>query len=280
MGLRLLNCCAGEREGLEEKGVPASKAEELFSPQNKLQRITKKKACVQAQKHPAVNCERHTARAVCRATACTLHAGLQTCAKTAICIQEYGTLKAGGAKMEELRTIPNVGVQTEKDLRAMGYTTIESLKGKSGEELYAQECRLRGCAIDRCQLYLLRAVSYFVNTEHPDATKCKWWLWKDEFVLPSPCGAVCAECARFPAECAGCRKIKGRVFWTQFVNRSCCAVYDCCVNDKGMETCAGCKALPCERFTKDPTLSDAQNEAALRTLLANLARLSHEPDEL
>ena len=33
------------------------------------------------------------------------------------------------------------------------------------------------------------------------------------------------------------------------------------------------------RFTKDPTLSDEQNEAALRMLLANLALLSHEPDE-
>ena len=45
--------------------------------------------------------------------------------------------------------------------------------------LYAEECRLRGCQIDRCQLYLYRAVVYFVNTENPDPAKCKWWLWKD-----------------------------------------------------------------------------------------------------
>lgn len=70
--------------------------------------------------------------------------------------------------MSELRKIPNVGPQTERDLIAMGYTTIESLKGKSAEELYSEECRLRGCIVDRCQLYLYRAVEYFVNTPKPN----------------------------------------------------------------------------------------------------------------
>lgn len=55
--------------------------------------------------------------------------------------------KTEGTKQHELRRIPNVGVQTQRDLIAMGYTTIDSLKGKRAEELYAEECRLRGCAI-------------------------------------------------------------------------------------------------------------------------------------
>ena len=38
--------------------------------------------------------------------------------------------------MGELRKIPNVGRQTEQYLIAMGYDTIESLKGKSADELY------------------------------------------------------------------------------------------------------------------------------------------------
>ena len=104
--------------------------------------------------------------------------------------------------MSELSRIPNVGKATERDLNEMGYTTVESLKGKTGEELYAQECAMRGVVLDRCQLYLLRAVEYFVNTENPDPEKCKWWYWKDEFAEPSPCGAVCVECALFPASCA------------------------------------------------------------------------------
>ena len=41
--------------------------------------------------------------------------------------------------MSELRKIPNVGKTTEKDLIAMGYTTIESLKGKTAEQLYEEE---------------------------------------------------------------------------------------------------------------------------------------------
>ena len=55
--------------------------------------------------------------------------------------------------MSELRTIPNIGACTEQDLILMGYTTIASLRGKSAEELYAEECRMRGCTLDRCQLY-------------------------------------------------------------------------------------------------------------------------------
>ena len=51
--------------------------------------------------------------------------------------------------MSELRTIPNIGACTEQDLILMGYTTIASLRGKSAEELYAEECRLRGCTLDR-----------------------------------------------------------------------------------------------------------------------------------
>ena len=95
-----------------------------------------------------------------------------------------------------LRKIPNVGSQTEQDLIAMGYTSVESLKGKKAEDLYEEECRLRGCTIDRCQLYLYRALEYFVHTENPDREKCKWWYWKDDYFYPSPCGARCVDCVR------------------------------------------------------------------------------------
>ena len=111
------------------------------------------------------------------------------------------------------RKLPNVGPQTEQDLLAMGYTTIESLKGKKADDLYQEECGLRGCTIDRCQLYLYRALEYYINTEKPDTAKYKWWHWKDEYFYPSPCGARCVECPSFPKDCKGCRKIKGKVFW-------------------------------------------------------------------
>ncbi len=171
--------------------------------------------------------------------------------------------------MSELRKIPNVGPATERDLLAMGYASAEDLKGKSAEELYAEECALRGFQLDRCQLYLYRAVSYFVNTDRPDPEKCKWWYWKDEFATPSPCGAICAECGRFPSDCAGCRKIGGKPWWLAFTGQEVCAVYDCCARS-GRPHCGGCSSLPCERFTSDPTLSEAENAAHLRIMLRNL----------
>lgn len=171
--------------------------------------------------------------------------------------------------MSELRKIPNVGKQTEKGLIEMGYTSIESLKGKRAEDLYAEECIRRGYTVDRCQLYLYRAVEYFVNTERPDPDKCKWWFWKDEYVEVAPCGAICAECRLFPATCKGCRQIKGKVFWLQYTGETCCAIYACCLNRKFVN-CAGCEQLPCTRYKKDPTISEEQNAENLRMMLQNL----------
>ena len=68
--------------------------------------------------------------------------------------------------MSELRRIPGVGKETEKDLLALGYATIESLRDQDPEEIYRQDCRRRG-------------VVYFASTEHPDPEKLQWWKWKD-----------------------------------------------------------------------------------------------------
>lgn len=177
-----------------------------------------------------------------------------------------------GGGSNELRKIPNVGKRTEKVLREMGYDSIESLKGKRAVDLYAEECSLKGSPVDRCQLYLYRAVEYFVNTENPDPAKCKWWLWKDEQVEVAPCGAVCAECGRFPSACKGCRSIRGKVFWLEYTHEACCPVYDCCVNQKRKRHCGGCVHLPCGRYKKDPTVSDEQNAENLRIMLDRLNR--------
>ena len=79
----------------------------------------------------------------------------------------------------ELRKIPGVGEKTEQDLIALGYTTVDSLKGQDPEELYARECLLKGYPVDRRQLYIYRCAVYFAQTEHPDPEKLKWWNWKD-----------------------------------------------------------------------------------------------------
>ena len=81
--------------------------------------------------------------------------------------------------MGELRTIPGVGIQTEKDLIALGYPTIAFLRDADPEMLYQRECSLRGIKVDRCQLYIYRCAVYYATTEHPNPEKLKWWKWKD-----------------------------------------------------------------------------------------------------
>ena len=88
--------------------------------------------------------------------------------------------------------------------------------------------------------------------------------------VPAPCGAACGECAKYPSECAGCREIEGRVYWLEYTGQAVCAVYDCCVNGKSLPDCGGCAALPCEKFTKDPTISDEENAANLAKMIRRL----------
>lgn len=84
----------------------------------------------------------------------------------------------------DLRRIPGVGPRTEEDLIRLGYTTVESLRDVDPEALYERDCALRGCRIDRCQLYVYRCAVYFASTEEPDPEKLKWWSWKDQGPLP------------------------------------------------------------------------------------------------
>lgn len=184
-------------------------------------------------------------------------------------ILPYPREKKRKATDHALRGIPNVGERTRQDLLAMGYTSIDSLRGKKAEDLYDEECRLRGCTVDRCQLYLYRALEYFLNSENPDSGKCKWWYWKDDFFYPSPCGAVCVECPRFPRACRGCRAIKGKVFWLQYTGHETCPIWQCCKDGKRKD-CGGCPELPCTRFMKDPSISDEENAANLKKMLDNL----------
>ncbi|MCI8869320.1 MAG: Pathogenicity locus [Lawsonibacter sp.] len=81
--------------------------------------------------------------------------------------------------MGELRKIPGIGKQGEKDLTALGYTTVQSLKGADPEEMYRRECGQKGRIVDRCVLYVYRCAVYYASTPDPDPEKLKWWYWKD-----------------------------------------------------------------------------------------------------
>ena len=66
--------------------------------------------------------------------------------------------------MGELRQIPGVGKETEQDLIAIGYPTIDSLRGANPEDLYQLECVRKGEQVDRCVLYVYRCAVYYAST--------------------------------------------------------------------------------------------------------------------
>jgi len=80
----------------------------------------------------------------------------------------------------DLKTIPGVGKETEKDLIEMGYSSVDSLKGEDPEEMYERHCIIKGCRVDRCQLYVFRCAVYYAENENHNPEKLKWWNWKDK----------------------------------------------------------------------------------------------------
>lgn len=81
--------------------------------------------------------------------------------------------------------------------------------------------------------------------------------------MMSPCGVNCSDCAYYPDECGGCASIKGKVFWTAFVNQTACSIYECAVNEKQLTHCGGCAELPCARYfdTIDPASTEEEHIA-------------------
>jgi hypothetical protein len=49
--------------------------------------------------------------------------------------------------------------------------------------------------------------------------------------IKTVCGIDCTTCEHHTKECPGCPSIKGKPFWTAFVQVETCPVYDCCVTD-------------------------------------------------
>ena len=78
-----------------------------------------------------------------------------------------------------LTSIPGVGPNIEKHLKRLGCYSVEDLVGKNPEELYARDCKLEGCALDRCLLYVYRQAVYFAEGGR-DPEKLKWWNWRDK----------------------------------------------------------------------------------------------------
>jgi hypothetical protein len=78
---------------------------------------------------------------------------------------------------DPLTLIPGVGPSIAADLRAIGITSVESLKGKDPKRLYDASNRKTGVVQDPCLLYVFRCAVYYANGgRNPE--KLKWWNWK------------------------------------------------------------------------------------------------------
>lgn len=81
--------------------------------------------------------------------------------------------------LKDLRRIPGVGKSIALDLWSLGLRSVDDLRGRDPEALYAELEALAGRHVDRCMLYVLRLAVYFAETAVPDPERLKWWRWKD-----------------------------------------------------------------------------------------------------
>jgi pathogenicity locus Cdd1 protein len=80
---------------------------------------------------------------------------------------------------DDLLRIPGVGKSIAQDLRDLGVTQVDDLRGRDPQALYDALCELRAAPIDRCVLYVFRCAVYFASEERHDPALLKWWNWKD-----------------------------------------------------------------------------------------------------
>ena len=80
---------------------------------------------------------------------------------------------------DDIEQIPGVGPSIAQNLRHIGITTVDQLKGKEPERLYQQLCDFKAQPVDRCMLYVLRCAVYYASTDDPRPELLKWWNWRD-----------------------------------------------------------------------------------------------------
>ncbi len=80
---------------------------------------------------------------------------------------------------EQLQQIPGVGERTAQDLRAIGISRVDQLKGRKPERLYRKLCDFKVGPVDKCMLYIFRCAVYYASTKEHDPNLLKWWNWKD-----------------------------------------------------------------------------------------------------
>ncbi|GAB7141103.1 protein Cdd1 [Deferribacterales bacterium RsTz2092] len=80
----------------------------------------------------------------------------------------------------ELTKIPGIGKNMAEHLTKAGFPTIESLKGKKADDVYAADCIAQNSTLDRCVLYCYRLAVYYADHDGQlPENKLNWYDWKD-----------------------------------------------------------------------------------------------------
>ena len=82
--------------------------------------------------------------------------------------------------MNELLTIPGIGVKMAEDLVLLGIHKIDDLKNQDPQDMYERFWTITGQKPDRCVLYVFRCAVYYAAEKNHDPEKLKWWNWKDK----------------------------------------------------------------------------------------------------
>ena len=84
------------------------------------------------------------------------------------------------SSLQQLQQIPGVGKTIARDMHNIGIHSIDALKGRQAQQLYAKLCQFKAFPVDRCMLYVFRCAIYYAsNTDH-DPQLLKWQNWKDK----------------------------------------------------------------------------------------------------
>jgi len=82
--------------------------------------------------------------------------------------------------IKELQTIPGVGKTIANDLYLLGFRSVNEIKNKNPEKMYADYCKLLNQSIDKCLLYVFRCAVYFASNKNHSPELLLWWNWKDK----------------------------------------------------------------------------------------------------
>jgi hypothetical protein len=89
----------------------------------------------------------------------------------------------------------------------------------------------------------------------------------------SVCGIICSKCEFFKSKCPGCYVISGKSYRTKKANRKICAIYDCCVKQRGLDNCGQCREVPCE-LMKSYNLEGISDEQHLANINEQVKRFT------